>query len=314
MRAGSNPDAFRHEAVFYRGEEDFLARTVPFIQDAVTANEPVLVAVDPKKADSIKAELNGEAGTVLFVDMPRLGRNPARIIAVWRDFVAEHLSEDSPVRGIGEPIWPGRGPDELVECQRHEWLLNLAFADAPAWWLVCPYDADGLDPHVLETAELTHPYLRENGTCHASDAYRDPLVAADPFDDPLPAPAGEPEELDFTLDELPAVRQLVSRWAAEVGLDDRRAADLLVAVNEVATNSVRHAGGRGIASVWGEAGALLCEVRDRGRLDDPLAGRQRPAPSQLQGRGLWLTNQLCDLAQIRSLPEGNVVRLRMGLS
>jgi hypothetical protein len=29
---------------------------------------------------------------------------------------------------IGEPIWAECTPDELVECQRHETLLNLAFA------------------------------------------------------------------------------------------------------------------------------------------------------------------------------------------
>ena len=34
------------------------------------------------------------------------------------------------MRGIGEPIWADRRPDELDECQLHESLINLAFAGA----------------------------------------------------------------------------------------------------------------------------------------------------------------------------------------
>ena len=56
--------------------------------------------------------------------MAVLGHNPARIIPAWRDFADAHAG---PIRGIGEPIWPGRGADELVECQLHESLLNVAF-------------------------------------------------------------------------------------------------------------------------------------------------------------------------------------------
>ena len=58
---------------------------------------------------------------------------------------------------------------------------------------------------------------------------------------------------------------------------------------------------------------MLCEISDRGRFDEPLAGRVRPAPDQPDGRGLWLVNQLCDLVQIRSSPAGNVVRLHMAV-
>jgi hypothetical protein len=34
----------------------------------------------------------------------------------------------------------------------------------------------------------------------------------------------------------------------------------------------------------------------------------------MEGRGLWLTNQLCDLSQVRSHAGGNVVRVQMSLS
>jgi hypothetical protein len=63
--------------------------------------------------------------------------------------------------------------------------------------------------------------------------------------------------------------------------------------------------------VWEEEHELICEVRDRGHVDQPLVGRQRPAIDQGGGRGLWLINHLCDLAEVRSSPRGTVVRLRM---
>jgi anti-sigma regulatory factor (Ser/Thr protein kinase) len=66
--------------------------------------------------------------------------------------------------------------------------------------------------------------------------------------------------------------------------------------------------------VWREKHALVCEVRDGGRLVEPLLGRERPRPEQASGRGLWLVNQLCDLVQMRSSPDGNVVRLQMRVS
>ena len=306
--------AFHHEALFYRGDDEFLDGTVPFVREGVSAGEPALVAVDPRKAERMKADLGEDAEAVQFVDMPNLGRNPARIIPAWRDFVKEHLAEGSPVRGIGEPIWPGRSRAELMECQRHEWLLNLAFADSPAWRLVCPYDAARLEPEVLEAAQRTHPHLTRNGHTAQSDAYCDPLIEPDPFAEPLSAPTPRADRLAFTVDDLPAVRRLVSGWAVQSGLDETRSWDLVIAVSELASNSVRHGGGSGIVSLWRDGDQLVCEVRDAGLIEDPLAGRERPEPRWPEGRGLWITHQLCDLSQIRSLPEGNVARIQVNLN
>jgi hypothetical protein len=66
--------------------------------------------------------------------------------------------------------------------------------------------------------------------------------------------------------------------------------------------------------IWREDGAVLCEVAGPGRFDDPLAGRRRPLPTEVRGRGLWIVNQLCDLVQLRNRPDGNVVRIRLDLS
>ena len=56
---------------------------------------------------------------------------------------------------------------------------------------------------------------------------------------------------------------------------------------------------------------MVCEVADAVRIDDPLAGRERPPADAPNGRGLWLANQLCDLTQLRSGEDGTVLRLHM---
>ena len=73
----------------------------------------------------------------------------------------------------------------------------------------------------------------------------------------------------------------------------------MLAANEVATNSVRHGGGSGLLQIWRGAEEIFCEVRDPGRITDPLVGRRRPGVAEPLGRGLWVAHQVCDLVQIR---------------
>jgi anti-sigma regulatory factor (Ser/Thr protein kinase) len=302
---------FRHEAWLYAGEDEFVSGAASFIRDGLAGEEPVLVAVQQRKIERLRSALGADARDVLFVDMAVMGANPARIIPAWRDFVAGRAFPGRPLRGIGEPIGPDRHGDELAECHRHEALLNVAFADTPSFRLRCPYDAELLEPAVVEEARRTHPFVVEDGTERASMAFHGTRAGIAPGSEPLSDPPATATRLEVRLDALSAVRQLVARHAARAGLGARRTADMLVAVNEIATNSVRHGGGRGVLRLWQEPGALICEVRDEGRIDDPLAGRQRPRVGQVGGYGLWLANQLCDLVQIRSLPTGSVVRLHM---
>jgi anti-sigma regulatory factor (Ser/Thr protein kinase) len=306
-------DAFHHEALLYSGEDGFLRGTLPFIAEALACEEPLMIAVGDARRALLEEALGDDAERVLFVNMRLLGRNPARIIPAWREFVSEHAPDDRPVRGIGEPVWPGRSEAELDECARHESLLNVAFAGGPAWRLLCPYDLETLAPAAIAAARLTHPSLAHDGISRRNDAYRSPDRSPGPFAGSLPAPAHEPEELAFTANGLAALRMLVYKQAAAAGVEQEPSEDFVLAVNELATNSVQHGGGGGTLAIWTEPGALVAEVRDRGHIDDPLVGRRSPPLDQHGGRGLWLVNHLCDLVQTRSTPNGTVVRVRMRL-
>jgi anti-sigma regulatory factor (Ser/Thr protein kinase) len=291
--------------MLYDSAETFVDGAAPFIRDAVAAGEPIMVAIGAEKIDLLRERLGAGADPVVFADMARLGANPARIIPAWQEFVDAHAGLGRPLRGIGEPIWAERSPTELIECQCHEALLNLAFADAPDFHLICPYDTHQLGDEVIAEAERSHPFVAGA----PSAAYRGDH-AVPQFAEPLSEPPATVVEHEITHDTLAALRVHTAAEAERAGLTPRRSRDLILAVHEIATNSVRHGGGRGVLRMWPEAGSLICEVRDHGRIAQrPLVGRVRPALGQAGGWGLWLANQLIDLVQLRELPDGSVVRL-----
>lgn len=302
---------FLHEALFYRGADEFLAATIDFVRQGLQSEEAVMVALPTGNLELLRGALGADAARVVFSDMAEVGRNPALMIPAWRRFVTLHVQAGRPVRGIGEPLWRGRRPEELVECQLHEELMNLAFSGPPAWRLLCPYDVASLGVAVLRAARRTHPHVHEAGRLapRRSKSYRC-LPGAAVLRTPLPEPPAVAEELTFEAATLPLVRAMVARWGGD-SLSAGPAADLALAVHEVAANSVRHGGGTGQLRCWRQEDTLVCEVRDAGRIEAALAGREIPPLDNEFGRGLWLANQLCDLVQLRSSDAGTVVRLHL---
>ncbi len=302
---------FVHEAFFYRGEAEYLVGLGEFIREGLSRGERVMVALPAEKVEKLRRHLGPGLDQVSFVDMKRAGSNPSRILGVWRDFVDACALEGVPCRGAGEPVWPGRTAPQLAECHVHELLLNVAFAEGPEWRLLCPYDADRLPPAEIEAAARVHPTLAGDKARRSSPLYPGLSGLRSPFSGRLPEPPASALEIGYDSGSLPRLRSEVARLAAGAGLKRRRVDQLLLAVSEVAGNSISHGGGRGRARLWTEPDSVLCECSDRGRITSPLVGRVRPELGQSGARGLWLVNQLCDLVQIRSGRGGTHVRLLM---
>lgn len=301
--------AFDHPALLYRNPEEYLAGTVPFVTAGLAAGDPVMVAVPGANLELIRAGLGADARRVRLHDMSVAGRNPGRILpGVLLAFAAAHPGQR--VRIIGEPIWPGRSELEYPACAQHEALINAAFGGRDAA-ILCPYDVSRLDRRVIDDAHRTHPVIADATTRWESPAYGDPAAVAAEFNRPLPDPPPSAATIAIVLDGLPAVRGLVTEHAASAGLDSDRIADLAMAVNEIATNSVEHGGGKGRLAIWTENGYLACQVTDAGYITDPLAGRMLPPPDQPGGRGLVLVNHVCDLVRVHTSPDGTTVRMHI---
>jgi anti-sigma regulatory factor (Ser/Thr protein kinase) len=299
--------SYQHEALFYRNDDEFLAGTVPFVKDAVALGQPVMVALVKPRLQMFQAALDVNADGIHFVDMAQLGANPARIIPAWLDFVRIHRG--NPVRGVGEPLWAGRRDEEVVECQLHEGLLNVAIDPDTPLWLRCPYDSALLSPAITQAAMCSHPALVELDRYRGSTSYGGLDHVDSIFRSELPSAPRDGVLLRFGATELAAVRAEVTRCALDAGLDLERTRALTGAVAEIAANSIRHGGGRGELRIWTRSRAVVCQIRDRGHLKDPLVGRRTPPTSEEQNRGLWFATQISDLVQLRSTAEGTCARV-----
>src|SRR6266581_4659439 len=202
---------------------------------------------------------------------------------------------------VRQPVWAGRSPAETAEATRHEALINEALAAVPASAL-CPYDASGLGPAVLADARRTHPRIVQDGARRPSADYSGTAVARAIGGQPLPSPPPGARSTAFGEQDLPALRDQVSRRAVQEGISPSRAQDLVIAVHEIAANTVVHAGGAGILRIWRDGLSLVCEIGDDGRIRDPLAGRHPDSPHDDSGHGLRIAHELCDLVQLRSGP------------
>ncbi len=249
------------------------------------------------------------ADAIAFADMQVLGRNPARIMPVLEAFIA---TAGGRAVIIGEPVWPGRTEAEAREATRHEALINLALANAEAT-IVCPYDAARLPGSVIASARRTHPVVSAGGVRLPSLAYQGRDAVPAECDLPLPDPPAGAQVMVFG-DDLRAVRRLVADQAGLAGLRPLRTADLVLAVSEVAANTLVHTGSQGTLRVWRTADEVVCQVDDRGHIADPLAGRRKPDPEMHGGHGLWLVNRCCDLTQVRTGASGTTVRLHVSLT
>lgn len=303
----TRPRGYRHDALFYDGPDDFHTSVSAFLTDAIAAGEPTLVVASADKIERLRQAV--DADIVRFADMGEVGRNPARIIPTWRAFVDAHTS--TRVRGVGEPITAARGRHELVEAQHMEALLNVAFSDADDFWLRCPYDIGALDPAVVDEARRSHPFIVQGDSDAASDHYEGPKAATSSvLDAPLPEPRAVTAAFTLRPGRLRQFRRFVAEQATAAGLERSRVGDLVLAANEVASNSLLYAGGGAEVRIWRDR-TVVCEVRDSGVITDPLVGRVRPGDEEHDPRGLWMVNHVCDIVQIRSTGQGSVVRLHV---
>jgi anti-sigma regulatory factor (Ser/Thr protein kinase) len=332
VTAAVRADRFEHEALFYRGDEDFLAGLMPFIRDGLDRDEDVVVAEPLPRLDQLRDALGSDADTVEFLDMAQVGVNPGRIIGIWADRLDGATRAGRRLRGVGEPAYPGRRPAEFVECalhelllnhafdepiwagrteaelaecHQHESLLNLAFGAGPGWRLLCPYDRGHLPRAVTQAAQRTHPVIATSDSRSPSSAY----VAAGhvaAFAERLREPGDAVLRGQFGGGDVPAIRRTVAQWARSCGLPEDRVRVLELAASELAADSIRR-GGTGTLAMWLGDGAALVQFSDAGALGDPLTGRLRPRGDE--GGAIHLLNQLCDLVQVRSSDRGTTVRV-----
>jgi anti-sigma regulatory factor (Ser/Thr protein kinase) len=134
---------------------------------------------------------------------------------------------------------------------------------------------------------------------------------------PRPSPSAKPQLLDrrFGRDEITVVRHEVLDRLGAAGLTGDKLHGFVLAVNEVITNVVLHAGGHGRIVLWLEAGSAWCTVTDSGPGIPAkyLSVPDVPEAFEVGGRGIWLAYQLCDEVTMATGPIGTTIGLRIDM-
>jgi anti-anti-sigma factor len=117
-------------------------------------------------------------------------------------------------------------------------------------------------------------------------------------------------EQPFDHDSLHVLRATVQAYAVQAGLPLGRAADLVLAVHELATNVMLHGSGTGRVRVQAADGMLLCQV-----IDEAATSPEPEAPEwpYEHGHGLWIVRALGDRHTVTRGPGGTIATVGFAL-
>ncbi|HWG01002.1 MAG TPA: ATP-binding protein [Trebonia sp.] len=116
---------------------------------------------------------------------------------------------------------------------------------------------------------------------------------------------------EFDADTLSDLRKAVLDEATGAGLPGDRASDVVLAVHELAANTVRHGAGAGVVSMAVMGSQLRCQVSEAGaeRIDGQAVRTvtaARPWPVR-PGHGLWLVQAAADQVTMADGSAGRCV-------
>lgn len=313
-QASGRQPGLGHAALLYSTPAELDAGVTEFVRDGARDGEPVLVACSGPSLQRLRSRLD-DVGPVTWTDLAGAQINPRRITAAIRAFAEQHPGR--PVRCVQELVWYSRSREGIREMIRHEALINLVLARAPVA-VLCGYGSapdagPPADAGPLASVERTHPFLAGSGPWRPNPSYAGNVTVPPECDEPLTAPPLGAVALRYR-DNQASVRDLAADQARRAGMAPDRVRDLVLAVGELAINTLAHTSGPGTFTIWAAGGEVICQVQDSGHITDPLAGTHLPSPLDGGGaRGLWVVNQLCDLVEIRTSPEGTTVRVHLRL-
>jgi anti-sigma regulatory factor (Ser/Thr protein kinase) len=122
----------------------------------------------------------------------------------------------------------------------------------------------------------------------------------------------------FDANTLQELRKAALAEATAAGMPDDRAADVMIAVHELAANAVRHGAGAGRLRMRAVAGELHCQVSDVGPASvdghPRRAGPDAAWPWPVRpGCGLWLVQKVADRVSAAAGPGGSRVMVVFAL-
>lgn len=326
--AGDGPGAvtgYRHSALLFRGADGFLDAVGPFLREGIDNGETVILALPAERLALLReafpdvAQVPGGPECPAVSDGAALtwsvtGAPAGRLVPSWQRF-AQHW-DDRPVRGVTEPMWCTRRQAEHEEGLLAEALLNLAVPATVPLWLACGYDVDAVPGQVLDETFRSHVLVLDTSTPQGTTTYTGAHHVAAVFERALSVPVEPVRRLVVRPGNGAEVGDWVRRWATGWGLGSPRSGRLAGALRSLAQACL--AEGRADSAVlllWQDGHALMGQLT-AADIGDPGAGPGAPvpapellAPDSPLGSAVARADDCCDLVQVRSGPDGTVVRV-----
>jgi anti-sigma regulatory factor (Ser/Thr protein kinase) len=301
----------QHAAAFHSSDTDLLSRLAPLADAAVAAGEAVALALRPATEQALVEQLGSTRGLARLHQPESADTACGQTAAAHRAMELREITATTggPVTVLAEHTSRLDGVDGSFWTELDA-ALNVALADLPVR-VTCFFPELPLHLEILDGARRNHPLLLMGGQLHHNPEHigpREVLVAR-----PAPPPVllGPPDlRMEFSAWQLHEVRTAVEQALAAADYGRERAEDVVLAVNEVATNAVEHGTPEARLSVWAGPDGLVCEIDDGGALRDPLPGLQAPHPAEPRGRGVWIARQVCDSLHVWADEHGTHVRMR----
>jgi anti-sigma regulatory factor (Ser/Thr protein kinase) len=310
----ANAVRLEHAAGFHGSTAELLDQLVPLAEQAIDRDEPLAIALQPATeaalADQLGHRLPSEERLIRLrpPDTVPAGASAQTVAARWAlDLRALGVSTGRPVTVLSQHTAALDGADGRFWTELDA-ALNVALADLPVR-ITCFYPELPLHLEILDGARRNHPLLLTGGELHHNPGHHDPraVLAARPA--ARPPLLGPPDvRLSFSAWRLHDVRTAVEEALSGRGYERERVEDVVLAVNELATNAVEHGTPEAQLSLWTGGHGLICEIDDGGTLRDPLPGLQAPHPAEPRGRGVWIARQICDSLHVWTDSRGTHVR------
>ncbi|MCW0216641.1 MAG: sensor histidine kinase [Pseudonocardia sp.] len=307
--------ALRHAVAFHDSAADLFTRSVRLTREALERGDLVALALPPDVEQAVHAAV-GTAGLVTLAPaVPPLSpvsgaaEGSGQTTAALRGRELRMLSRDHPgltVLTAHDERLDGADGAYWTELDA---ALNVAVADLDVT-LVCSFPSYPLHLEVLEGARANHALLLTGGGLRPNPDHECPAEVLRTRPAQSPIVLGPPDlRLTYNSWQLHDVRGALETAVGLVGFETARGEDLVLAVNEVATNAVEHGTADAELYLWASPTELVCEVHDGGILREPLPGLKAPHPKDPRGRGVWIARQLCDLLHVWRDGSGTHVRM-----
>lgn len=298
-------DSFGHEIFAYDSDDEVRDRCVPFVEEAVAEDQPVVVVAGAEVRELLEPQRRAAPGLFpLWESAESMWAGAAATLAAYHRAMEPLLEAGRPWRLVGQPVWLAwPGGDAW---SRFEAVVNEAFAEYP-YYSLCLHDTRRLDDGVVGNQRQVHPWAWDGSRPSPNPDYvptTEYLLQAQPPWGPPPTGVRRRRITDAR-SALSGLEAMVDGTGTP-----RQREETLLAVYELVTNALK-ASGEAVVTHWHTDATSVWEVADDGPgLHDPAMGLAPPPSGAAEGgRGLWLARSLADDSAIRGRGPGTAVRL-----